>query len=58
MKYIGDVFNADDSLLSYFTIIITFCNATSIFFQYLRLVLSIRSYQKNDGRFIKKDYNI
>lgn len=36
----------------------TFFNAKSNILQYSGLISAFRSYQKNDGRFIRKEYNL
>lgn len=53
----SDICNADGSYLSFHDFN-TFFNAKSNFLQYSGLISAIRSYQKNDGRFVKKDYNL
>lgn len=51
MRYISDICNAAGSYLSFHDF------NTSNFLQYSGLILAISSYQKNDGIFVKKDYN-
>lgn len=57
IRYISDICNADGSYLPFHDFN-TFYNTKLNFLQYSGLISAIRSYQKKDDRYIRKDYNL